>query len=110
MSSCNAPNDNNRLQAISQAYSPGSLAQYGLMVPWFIRLPPWALITCGVFALARGMLREIIPHMLREVIPQESADRLAWWRYVLDRKRQPTLRLPNRSGKRSNRSRERSRG
>ena len=88
--SCDAQNDSSRLQAISQALNLGSLARYGLIAPWFIRLPPWTLVTYGILALACAMLRE--------TIPQESADRLAWWGYVLRRKRKSRPKRLNRPG------------
>lgn len=72
----NAPNDGSRLQAILQTFKLGSLARHDLVVPLLIRLPPWALITYGVFTMAC--------RILRETFPQESADRLAWWGYVLE--------------------------
>ncbi len=56
-----------------------SLTGYSLIIPLIERLPSWTLIPCGIFALAYGSLRVIIP--------QESADRLAWWRCVMRRKR-----------------------
>ena len=91
--SSHTPSDTGRFEVISQTFKPESLAIHSLMVPWLIRLPPWAFVTCGAFALACDMLRG--------TIPQESADRLAWWGYVLKRKRQPRLKPPYRSRKRS---------
>ena len=70
-----SPNQNSHLQAISHAFNLESWARHDLIVPLLTRLPQWALVTYGVFALACRMLREIFP--------QESADRRALWRYVL---------------------------
>jgi hypothetical protein len=79
--SYNAPNDSSRLQARWQTFNLGSLAPWGVTVSWFMRMPSWALIPCGLFALACVTLRE--------TFPQESADRLKWWGYVLPSKGQP---------------------
>lgn len=90
--SCDAPNDGSPLQATSQAFNVGSLALHDLIVPLLIRLPPWALITYGVLTLAC--------RTFRDTFPQESADRLVWWGYVLERK--SGVKLPIWSRKRSN--------
>jgi hypothetical protein len=73
----NSSDENSRLRVISQVST--SLTGYSLIVPLTVRLPPWALILCSIFVLAYGSLRVIIP--------QESADRLAWWRWILRRKK-----------------------
>lgn len=71
----NFSNERTRLRAMSHISM--SLTGYGLISPVLVRLPCWTLIIWGIFALAYGVLRVIIP--------QESADRLALWGYVLDR-------------------------
>ena len=68
----NSSDENSSLRVISQVST--SLTGYSLIIPLFVRLPPWALIPFGIFVLAY--------RSLHVVIPQESADRLLWWRYV----------------------------
>ena len=69
----NVSDDTSRLQLISQLFRTGSLARHSLIVPVVMRLPIWTWIPCGIVALVYAIL------------PQESADLLAWWRYVLNR-------------------------
>jgi hypothetical protein len=93
VTSSNASGDNSHLQALSRASKFQSLAgRGGFIVAMHMWLPPWVLITCGIFALAGGVLRA--------TIPQESADRLEWWGYVLQRERQPRPKLGNRPPRR----------
>jgi hypothetical protein len=68
--SSNASGDSSRMTVTSQTVRTESLARYGVLVPMCMGLPHWAVIPYAIFAL---------------LIPQESADRLAWWDLVLSR-------------------------
>jgi len=72
----NLSRDESRPQVVSQVLKAGPWAGCGL-VPWFIRIPSWALIPCVMCALACVTLCAIFP--------QESADRRALLEHVLPR-------------------------
>lgn len=70
----NSPSEHRHLRVLLQTFMP--LTRYGLIGPLIVGLPSSTLITLGIFALAYGFLRAIIP--------QDSADVLALWGFVLE--------------------------
>ena len=66
-----------RLLARSGKVGPGATYALAIPISRLIQLPAWVLVLCLLLAFAYGVLRT--------VIPQKSAHRLAWWSRVLDR-------------------------